>query len=137
APPEQLTAGQARHYDLTPEARGRPVPLDAGRFVRQLAAAPPPRDPAAGLLAYEGFDYADPEALGAGRANGGSGWAGPWVPGFARPLLEGDRNLQVFNPREGLTRPGAAVLPVGGCFDYTGFTEYFRRLAPPVRLGTE
>jgi hypothetical protein len=36
-----------------------------------------------------------------------------------------------------LTRPGAAVSPVGGCFDYTGFAKYFRRLATPVRLDTD
>jgi hypothetical protein len=138
AEPEELQAGQARRYGPAPQAAGEAVPLDQARFVHQRTATlPAAANAAAGLLAYEGFDYADPEALTSGRANGGSGWAGPWVPGFARPLLPGDQNLQVFNPRESLTRPGAAVPPVGGCFDYTGFTKYFRRLATPVRLDTE
>jgi hypothetical protein len=135
AEPEHLTAGQARHYD--PSSRGQPVPLDPKRFVRQVAdGAAALADPAAHLLAYEGFDYPDPDILRAGKANGGMGWAGPWQ-GWARPLNEGDRNRLALNVQEGLARPGAATPPVGGCLDYTGFTKYYRRLATPVRLDTD
>src|SRR5262249_27069207 len=88
---EQLKAGEARRYGSSPAAPGRPTALAPDRFVRRLADHAP--DPAAGLLAYEGFDYADPELFRAGNADGGSGWAGPWTEGFVRPLLEGDRNL--------------------------------------------
>jgi hypothetical protein len=38
---------------------------------------------------------------------------------------------------EGLGRPGAAVPGVGGCFDYTGFSKYYRRLATPVRMDAD
>jgi hypothetical protein len=134
---EQLTAGQARSYGRTAESPGRAVPLDQGRFARQLAEPlPPPPNPATGLLAYEGFEYRDPEALAAGRANGGLGWAGPWTPGFARPP-DGEPDRPVLNVHESLFRPGAAVPSVGGCFDYTGFTKFFRRLATPVRLDAD
>jgi hypothetical protein len=134
AAPEQLPAGVARRYGLDPADPGRPAALDPDRFVRTVAAGGRPADPTAGLLAYEGFDYTDPGALQAGTAAGGFGWVGAWRPGFARPLNPGDRNVLALDVRQGLTRPGAAVPPVGGCFDYTGFTKYFRRLATPVRL---
>jgi FecR protein len=135
---ELLRAGEARAYGPSPESPGRRMPLDPGRFVRRLAdLGPAAADPGAGLLAYEGFDYADPAALPAGQANGGVGWASPWRPGFARPLNPGDRNLLALNVREGLTRPGAATPSRGGCFDYTGFTKYFRRMAVPVRLDAD
>jgi ferric-dicitrate binding protein FerR (iron transport regulator) len=138
AGPQQLPAGVAKRYGRDPADPGRPATLDPDRFVRTVAAAgPPPADPAAGLLAYEGFDYADPGALQAGTAARGVGWAGAWLPGFARPLNPGDRNVLALDVRAGLTRPGAAVPPVGGCFDYTGFAKYFRRLAEPVRLDTD
>ena len=42
-----------------------------------------------------------------------------------------------MNVKEGLVRPGAAVPAIGGCFDYTGFAKYFRRLATPVRLDSD
>ena len=48
-------------------------------------------DAADGLLAYEGFDYRDPNGLEAGTAAGGFGWVGAWTPGFARaqvPVLD-------------------------------------------------
>jgi hypothetical protein len=138
AAPEALQAGQARRYGPGPGAPGEPTPLAPEQFVRLLAEpGRPAADPAAGLLAYEGFDYPDPDALPVGRANGGFGWAGPWTPGFARPRNDGDHNHLALNVREGLSRPGAAVPAVGGSFDYTGFARYWRRLATPVRLDTE
>ncbi len=135
--PEQLPAGVAKRYGRDPADPGRPTTLDPDRFVRRVAAGQPPADPAVGLLAYEGFDYADPGALQAGTAAGGFGWVGAWRPGFARPLNPGDRNVLALDVRQGLTRPGAAVAPVGGCFDYTGFSKYFRRLATPVRMDAD
>lgn len=138
AEPEQLKAGEARRYGRSPASPGQPTALDPERFVRQLAdPAQPAPDPAAGLLAYDGFDYKDRDEFQAGKANGGLGWAGPWTPGFVRPLNEKDHNLQVLNSKAGLGRPGAAVPPVGGCFDYAGFTKYFRRLTTPVRLDSD
>jgi hypothetical protein len=134
---DQLKAGEARRYGSEPNAPGEPTPLDPERFVRRMAGQEQPPDPDAGLLAYEGFDYKDPEDLHAGRANGGFGWRGPWKGGFARPLLEGDRNRLALNVKEGLSRPGASVPSVGGSFDYTGFTKYWRRLETPVRLDAD
>jgi ferric-dicitrate binding protein FerR (iron transport regulator) len=138
ADPEHLRAGQARRYGPSPGSPGRPTALDRETFVQRLAAlAKLPPDPAAGLLAYEGFDYADAAVLPAGKANGGTGWAGPWTPGFARPLNKDDTNRLALNVKESLVRPGSAQPSVGGCFDYTGFTKYWRRLATPVRLDTD
>ncbi|HXG12323.1 MAG TPA: hypothetical protein VNK04_21385, partial [Gemmataceae bacterium] len=128
----------ARRYVGPPAAPGQPTPLAPERFVRALTEpAPPPADPAAGLLLYEGFDYHDPADLPNGRAAGGLGWAGAWRPGFARPLNEGDENRLALNVNEGLSRPGAAVPAIGGSFDYAGFAKYFRRMATPVRLDTD
>jgi ferric-dicitrate binding protein FerR (iron transport regulator) len=133
---ERLVAGQARRYGQSPDDAGQPTQLDPARFVRRLdGPAQPPRDAADGLLAYEGFDYHDPNGLEAGTAAGGFGWVGPWTPGFARPTVEGDPNRLALNVKEGLTRPGAAA--VGGSFDYRGFAKYFRRLATPVRLDAD
>lgn len=135
---ERLTAGEARRYGRLPDGTGQPTALAPERFVRQLAGAvQPPPDLAAGLLAYEGFDYQDPDLVDAGKAQGGLGWVGPWTPGFARPLNEGDQNQLALHVREGLVRAGAAAPSAGGSFDYTGFTKYFRRLAEPVRLDTD
>ncbi len=132
---EQLKAGQARRYGPSPQAPGLPMPLEPDRFVRRLEdAGPLAPDPAAGLLAYEGFDYADARALRNGTADGGLGWASPWRPGFARALNPGDRGLPPLNVKQGLSRAGAAAPAVGGCFDYTGFAKFYRRLARPVRL---
>jgi ferric-dicitrate binding protein FerR (iron transport regulator) len=134
-PTEQLTAGQARHYDRAADATGRPVPLDPQRFVRRLAALNEPAgDPAAGLLAYEGFEYKDPAALRTHQANGGLGWVGPW-DGFARPRQPGVAVRPPLNVGQSLVRPGAAS--VGGCFDFVGFSKYYRRLATPVRLDVD
>src|SRR5262249_47818925 len=130
---EQLKAGEARRDD--PAGDRPPTPLDPARVV-----PPPPdaADRAAGLLAYEGFDYPDAGDWAAGRANGGLGWDGPWVFAFARPV--GDAPPAVdppLNIREGLRRPGSAIPAVGGSFDYTGFTKAFRKLKTPVRLDTD
>ncbi len=137
AEPESLKAGEARRYVGPAESAGRPTALAPERFVRRLPdAGQPAADPAAGLLAYEGFAY-DLETFRGGRADGGSGWAGPWVRGLERPLNPGDQNRQVLDAARGLARPGAAAPPAGGAFDYAGFTKYFRRLAAPVRLDAD
>jgi hypothetical protein len=133
---EQLTAGQARRYVQSAEAPGEPVPLDEQRFVRHIVEPDEAAgDPAAGLLAYEGFDYKEPDALRNKQANGGFGWEGPWQ-GFARPR-EGETNHRALNIDEGLTRPGSATPAAGGCFDYLGFSKYYRRLATPVRMDAD
>jgi hypothetical protein len=134
---EYLKAGEARRYGASPMSPGLPTALDPARFVRQVSAPVPPPDPAAGLLAYEGFDYKDPMVLRTGKANGGLGWISPWMSGFARPLNEGDRNVLALNVKESLVRAGAAEPSIGGCFDYTGFAKYHRRLATPVRLDSD
>jgi ferric-dicitrate binding protein FerR (iron transport regulator) len=132
---ELLGTGEARRYGGAAAGPGRPTALDPARFVRQVATlAQPPADPAAGLLAYEGFDYKDADALQKGQANGGVGWAGPWRSGFARPLNDGDTNTLALNVRRSLSRRGTAAPAAGGSFEYTGFAKYFRRLATPVRL---
>jgi hypothetical protein len=133
-----LQAGEARRYGTSPNTPGEPTPLDRERFLGPLAeAAPPVLDPEAGLLAYEGFDYTDPEQFRRGRANGGFGWTTPWKAALTRPLLDGDRNLLVLNTKEGLTRPGAAGPAGRGSFDYTGFAKYQRKLLTPIRLDTD
>jgi hypothetical protein len=134
---EYLKAGEARRYAGAAEP-GRPAAADPARFVRSLPAPKfVPPGAAAGLLAYEGFDYADPEAFRDGKAEGGLGWEGPWVHFFARPLHPEDEGRLVLNPRAGLKRPAAPGRQAAGSFDYTGFTKYYRRLASPVRLDTE
>jgi anti-sigma factor RsiW len=133
---EMLKAGQARRWSpaLGP---GQATRLAPDRFVRQPDAPPVAAGDPAGLLAYEGFDYADPDDLPAGRANGGVGWDAAWLHAFARPLNANDRSVRTLDPKGGLARPNAAVPAVGGAFDYTGFTKSFRRLATPVRLGED
>lgn len=133
---EQLIAGQARRYDSPAQTPGRPVPLDEQRFVRRLEDAEEAGDPAAGLLAYEGFDYNNTEAFRRKQTNGGFGWDGPWI-GFARPLRPGDKNQHALNVSESLTRPDSATPSLGGCFEYLGFSKYYRRLAVPVRLDVD
>jgi hypothetical protein len=135
AEPEQLSAGEARRYGRSPEAPGRPVPLNQERFVRQVVGSDEPApDPTSGLLAYEGFDYKDPEVFRANRASGGVGWISPWK-GFARPV--GGLPPLALNVTESLIRPGAAAPSVGGSFDFIGFTKYYRQLATPVRMDTD
>jgi hypothetical protein len=133
---DRLKAGEARRYGA--DAHGESTPLAPGRFVRRLPdLGEPLGGPGSGLLAYEGFDYADREGFSAGKADGGRGWAGPWVLDFARPLNPGDTTRFVLNPKGGLTRPGAVVAPVGGAFEYAGFTKCFRRLVEPVRMDAD
>lgn len=134
---EHLLAGEARRYGNSPVAVGQPTPLEPERFVRRLSNGAKPLDPAAGLLAYEGFEYDDPWELRLGRADGGSGWAGPWMPGFARPTRPEDESILALNPRESLVRPRADTPSRGGCIDYVGFAKYWRRLRTPVRLDTD
>ncbi|MBO0699736.1 MAG: hypothetical protein J2P46_15170, partial [Zavarzinella sp.] len=86
---------------------------------------------------YEGFDYRDPNDLPGGRAAGGLGWDGPWVFGFARPVGEAPPAAAPLNVGEGLLRPASVTPPIGGSFDYTGFTKAFRRLKAPVRLDVD
>ena len=135
---QHLMAGQARRYGPDSDAPGQPATLDPARFVRQVANQGNPQvDPLAGLIAYEGFDYQDPGLFHAGKANGGFGWTSNWVRGLTRPLNDGDRNLFVLNPKESLSRSGAAAPSVGGSFDYAGFAKYHRRLATPIRLDAD
>ncbi|QEL14970.1 hypothetical protein [Limnoglobus roseus] len=132
---ERLAAGQARRYGPGPAASGAFIRLDPGRFARRLPQSLTAPDPLTGLLAYEGFSYTDAGGLQLGTANGGTGWGGPWKPGFARPA--DDRGRSPLNVTEGLTRPGVSVPPVGGCFDFVGFAKYYRRLKTPVRLDAD
>jgi hypothetical protein len=135
---ERLKTGEARRYGPSSAAAGQPTPLDPTRFVRRVAEANlPPAEAAAGLIAYEGFDYLDPNDFRLGKANGGAGWTSPWTCGFARPLLEGDKNYLAINPKKSLSRRGSAVPSVGGAFEYTGFAKYWRQLSTPVRLDTD
>jgi hypothetical protein len=135
---ENLKAGQARRYGPKPESAGEPVAVDLTGFKREIRAAGGelPLDPADQLLAYEGFDYLDVSALRDGKANGGKGWSTPWK-GFARPVDGGDRGQSALNVKESLHRPGAQAVSVGGCFDFTGFSKYYRKLQTPVRLDRE
>jgi hypothetical protein len=138
AEPEYFKAGEAHRSGRAPTFPSRPVPLEPARFVRRLPArGPRPPHPGAGLLAYEGFDYRDPQALQTGKANGGSGWTTPWQVSFVRPRKWGRPPRLALNVEQGLVRPGAAVPAVGGCFDHAGFAVCYRRLARPVRLDAD
>jgi hypothetical protein len=69
------------------------VPLNAPRFTELLRQAKiGPREDL--LLAYEGFNY-PVGPLPLGKANGGSGWAGPWQasPNPRRPQTDGDLTI--------------------------------------------
>jgi hypothetical protein len=135
--PDLLKAGEGRRYGPALDVRGMPPSMDPATFVRQVADANPAQDPAA-LLAYEGFDYKDPELFKSGKdANGGRGWAGPWARSLIRPLNQGDTNWLTLNPRETLRREGSATPSVGGRFEYAGFTKFHRQLAKPVRLDVD
>ncbi len=134
---EHLYAGEARRYGVNPAERGQPMPLEPERFVRRLTAVANPGGDAAGLLAYEGFEYTDPWDIRLGQANGGTGWAGPWAPGFARPTRPEDWSILALSPAESLVRPRASTPSRGGCVDYVGFAKYWRRLATPVRLDSD
>ena len=136
--PELLKAGEARRYGLSPEEPALPAQLDPTTFVRQVGDSNQPLpEPATGLLAYEGFDYQDPELFRTGKANGGFGWKGCWIPTLIRPQNKGDHNLLTLNSRGSLRRPGSAAPSLGGSFEHAGFTKFQRRLATPVRLDVD
>lgn len=135
--PEYLRAGDARRYQKDTGFRSDPIEFNITDFVRRLPNAnPPAADLAAGLLAYEGFDYQDPQALRNGQASGGFGWTGAWTAGVTHPLAMQDPKMPTLNLKEGLTRPGT-VPSIGGCFEYTGFAVHHRRLATPMRMDTD
>jgi hypothetical protein len=136
--PERLTAGEARSYGPSPDTPGRPTLYRPTQFVRQLANLDDlPPDQAAGLLAYEGFDYPSADLLRTGKANGGFGWSSPWTPGFARPLHEGSKNYLALNVKDSLVRRDAKTPSVGGSFEYVGFAKYHRRLGAAVRMDAD
>jgi ferric-dicitrate binding protein FerR (iron transport regulator) len=132
---EHLKAGEARRSEPSAFA-SQPTAFEPGRFVRRLTA-PDQQGPdhAAGLLAYEGFDYHDADALVTNKANGGRGWASPWTPTFPG-APDREKNL-ALNVKDGLTRPAAAVPAAGGRFEASGLAIYYRRLAVPVSLDQE
>jgi hypothetical protein len=132
--PEYLKAGEARRWLAAPPGPGQPVAFDPARFVRRLAAAGQPPDPATGLLAYEGFDYAAAELFTTGKADGGFGWAGPWTVTAARPLEWGDNKQLPLNVKDSLVRYHTPAASVGGRFEHGGFGVYYRRLQAPIRL---
>jgi len=138
AQPELLAAGEARRYGDSSSGSGEPANLEPAKFARQLPATSQAAvDLSAGLLAYEGFDYADEAALRDETANGGSGFAGPWGGGFARAVDEKRGDRIALNVEESLVRAGTPTNSSGGSFDHTGFAKYFRRLATPVRLDAD
>ncbi len=135
ADPEYLQRGEACRCNAGAFV-SRPTKFDPAQFVRRLAAPPVP-DAAAGLLAFEGFDYKVSDALSSGKANGGHGWTSPWTVAVARPLEWGPQKLLPLNVGESLTRPAATVPAVGGRFDHAGFGVYYRQLKTPLRLDTD
>jgi ferric-dicitrate binding protein FerR (iron transport regulator) len=136
--PELLAAGDARRYGESTSASGDPAILEPAKFVRQLPeAAKGAANPAEGLLAYEGFDYADAGALRDEAAAGGSGFVGPWGGGFARAVNEKQGDRIALNIEESLTRASAPEASIGGSFEHVGFAKYFRRLAKPVRMDAD
>ncbi len=138
AAPQQLKAGEARFYDPKANFFGKPTPCDPKRFVRHVAnPARGPNEGGAGMFAYEGFDYKNAGMLTQGKANGGTGWIGPWKTGFMTPAYPGEPMRYPLNLHDGLTRPGAAKPAIGGSFDYAGFATCWRRLAKPVRLDVD
>ena len=136
--PQLLAAGEARRYSDSGAALGEAATIEPARFVRQLpTSAPAEENPAAGLLAYEGFDYADAAALRTETAAGGSGFSGPWGGGFARAPDQKVDDQLALNITESLAPAGAPAASIGGSFDHVGFAKYFRRLAAPLRMDTD
>ncbi len=137
-PAKNLAAGEGRRYASQADAVGQPVDFDPARFERLLDdSLDTIANAGEGLLAYEGFEYADATLLPDGAAAGGTGWSSAWRSGFARPRNEGDTNILALNVKHGLSRAGARAPAVGGAFDYTGFSKYFRRMDVPVRLDVD
>jgi ferric-dicitrate binding protein FerR (iron transport regulator) len=132
--PEHLSAGEARRFARS-GSESEPAVLDPSGFVRQMPdLASSVLNPATGLLAYEGFDYSDVDAMYKGNAEGGAGWDGPWKPAFMPPHSQ-HKNRASLNTREGLTREKFAA--TGGCFDTAGYVRFQRRLRTPVNLGDD
>lgn len=132
---ELLLAGDARRYGGAGADGGEPARVEPEKFVRQLPVRSAAQaDPLAGLLAYEGFDYADEGALRDETANGGSGFASAWSGGFARYVDEKKGDRIALNADASLTRADAPTASMGGSFEHVGFAKYFRRLAVPVRM---
>lgn len=124
---EQLTAGQAKRYGRLPSSVGTPVDLDEGRFrwkVEDAEGLQP--DPNAHLLAYESFDYPFAEIPMAVKADGGFGWAKPWIVRKDAPMT--------LNAAESLSRPMQASMSAGGAVDHIGTSMMHRQLATPLRL---
>jgi hypothetical protein len=135
--PQLLAAGEARRYGGTAAATGEAAAIEPEKFVRQLPLAEPSADSSAGLLAYEGFDYSDAEALRNEMAKGGVGFRGAWGDGFARAVNEKIDDQMALNPLASLERSNAPTTSVGGSFEHVGFAKYFRRLETPVRLDAD
>jgi len=135
AEPEHVKAGEARRSIHANDFATEPMAFEPERFVRRMSA--PGQQPSDGLLAYEGFDYRDPDALQSGKALGGVGWAGPWTLTAAGPPRIPGQKLLALDVEESLDRPGASVQSIGGRFDLAGFAVFYRRLAEPIRLDRE
>jgi len=138
AQPELLAAGEARRYDDSSSGSGELSSLEPAKFVRQLPAEGHGSvDPAAGLLAYEGFAYDDAAALRDETAAGGSGFRGPWGGGFARAVNDKQGDRIAINVDHSLVWSSAAASSLGGSFEHVGFAKYFRRLQTPIRLDSD
>jgi hypothetical protein len=130
---ELVPAGEARWYVSTSRS-GTELAIAPNRFVRELPTAPPaPPDPSAGLLAYDGFAYAQPDDFVQGRGTGGSGWNGRWERIWAAPFPKGTPQWSL-NVEQGLVWPDAPTASAGGCYEYAGSVRYLRMLATPLRL---
>jgi hypothetical protein len=133
-----LAAGEARRYGGSSPQAGEAAEIEPAKFVRQLpSAAAIDGDPAAGLLAYEGFEYVDETALRDETADGGTGFTGPWGGGFARAVDEKRGDRIALNTAASLFLADAPLREAGGSFEHVGFAKYFRRLAVPVRLDSD
>lgn len=114
---ESILPGPPRRY-------GRANPATPVLFVRHVPPRNVPRDPSAGLLAYDGFDYSFD---GLGFAEGtGVGWAGPWRVPPDGPMM--------FDPYESLLRPNKEDRSIGGSLGHHGAGAIQRVLARPIRL---
>jgi hypothetical protein len=132
--PENLKAGESRRYESRTDLPRQPA-LDSKQFVRHIVdSAKPAADPAAGLLAYEGFTYPSQLALQNGTGTGGFGWASPWRASFVRPGPKAERERFPLNVKDSLVRADATTPSIGGSFDYAGFAKTYRKLAQPIAL---
>ncbi len=125
---EVLTAGMAKRFSPSEETSEKLTTLAKDRFVRRVPkSGEVPFVPELNVLAYEGFDYAAYELA---QGDGGIGWASPWYEGYPTTFPQ-------LRPYEGLTRTGAAVLPLGGRLEHTGLAAARRKLSVPLRLDTD